>query len=47
MQIGLLFSLTLVGDLVVSLLLTSVGDSVGRKRIMASGEARPGSVLRD
>jgi hypothetical protein len=40
-QIGLLFSLTLVGDLVVSLLLTSVGDSVGRKRIMASGEAGP------
>jgi len=38
-QIGLLFSFTLAGDAVISLLLTTSADRFGRKRILITGAA--------
>jgi MFS family permease len=38
-QIGLFMTLTLLGDVVVSLLLTSVADSLGRRRMLLLGAA--------
>src|SRR3712207_4314271 len=36
-QIGLLFSLTLLGDVVVSLLITTLADRMGRRRMLLLG----------
>src|SRR5512143_2340948 len=38
-QTGLLLSLTLAGDIVISLLLTTQADRVGRRRTMIAGAA--------
>jgi MFS family permease len=38
-QVGILLTLTLTGDLVISLLLTTRADSVGRRRILMIGAA--------
>ena len=38
-QIGLLFTLTLVGDTIVSLVITTTADRVGRKRMLILGAA--------
>ncbi|KAK9773433.1 putative Major facilitator superfamily (MFS) profile domain-containing protein [Seiridium cardinale] len=38
-QIGLFMTLTLLGDVVISLLLTSITDQVGRRRVLSAGAA--------
>src|ERR1700712_2132180 len=38
-QIGLFMSLTLLGDVLLSTLLTIVADSLGRRRILFAGSA--------
>jgi len=44
-SIGLLFTCTLVGDLVLSLLLTSAADIVGRKKVLIFGDAFAANVV--
>ncbi len=36
-QVGLFMTLTLIGDVVISFLLTAVTDRVGRRRVLAAG----------